>query len=68
MTDLEINELLYSQASFEEDGYLFDSWFDTKSGEKIIAVVNQKTKEETDFVANGMTCDELKEKLLYMLA
>lgn len=67
MTDLEINELLYTQACFEVYGYLIDTWFDSESGEKIIAVLNQKTKEETNFVANGMTCDELKAKLLSMI-
>ena len=45
MTDKELNALLYSQSVLEVDGYLIDAWFDIKSCEKHIDVVNRETRE-----------------------
>ena len=67
MTDKELNALLYSQSVLEVDGYLIDAWFDIKSCEKHIDVVNRETREETCFIANGMSIDEVREKLDSML-
>lgn len=63
MTDKELNALLYSQSVLEVDGYLIDAWFDGKSGEKHIDVVNRETREESGFIANGMPIDEVREKI-----
>ena len=63
MTDKELNALLYSQSVLEVDGYLIDAWFDRESGEKHIDVVNRETREESGFIANGMSIDEVREKI-----
>ena len=63
MTDKELNALLYSQSVLELDGYLIDAWFDIKSCEKHIDVVNRETREESGFIANGMSIDEVREKI-----
>ena len=63
MTDKELNALLYSQSVLEVDGYLIDAWFDIKSCEKHIDVVNRETREESGFIANGMSIDEVREKI-----
>lgn len=34
MTDLQIEELLYTEANISTDDYLIDSWFDRESVEK----------------------------------
>lgn len=67
MTDKELNSLLYSQSVLEVDGYLIDAWFDIKSCEKHIDVVNRETREETCFIANGMSIDEVREKLIEII-
>lgn len=63
MTDKELIALLYSQSVLEVDGYLIDAWFDRESGEKQIDVVNRETREESGFIANGMSIDEVREKI-----
>lgn len=63
MTDKELNALLYSQSVLEINGYLIDAWFDIKTCEKHIDVVNRETREEADFIANGMSIDELRETI-----
>ena len=63
MTDKELNALLYSQSVLEINGYLIDAWFDIKSCEKHIYVVNRETREESGFIANGMSIDEVREKI-----
>lgn len=67
MTDKELNALLYSQSVLEVDGYLIDAWFDRESGEKHIDVVNRETREESGFIANGMSVDEVREKLVEII-
>ena len=67
MTDKELNALLYSQSVLEVDGYLIDAWFDIKSCEKHIDVVNRETREESGFIANGMSVDEVREKLIEII-
>ena len=63
MTDKELNALLYSQSVLEINGYLIDAWFDIKTCEKHIDVVNRETREESGFIANGMSIDEVREKI-----
>ena len=63
MTDKELNSLLYSQSVLEINGYLIDAWFDIKTCEKHIDVVNRETREETCFIANGMSIDEVRETI-----
>ena len=67
MTDKELNALLYSQSVLEVDGYLIDAWFDRETGEKLIDVVYRETREESGFIANGMSIDELREKLIEII-
>ena len=67
MTDKELNALLYSQSVLEINGYLIDAWFDIKTCEKHIDVVNRETREETGFIANGMSIDEVIEKISSLL-
>lgn len=68
MTDLQIEELLYTEVAFATDDYLIDSWFDRASGEKHIDVVNKRTREETGFVVNGMSADEVRNRLTSLIA
>lgn len=68
MTDLQIEELLYTEANISTDGYLIDSWFDRESGEKHIDVVNKHTREESGFVINGMSADEVRNRLTSLIA
>lgn len=63
MTDKELSALLYSNTVINLDDYFIDAWFDRESGEKHIDVVNRETREETCFIANGMSIDELREKI-----
>ena len=63
MTDKELNALLYSQSFLEINGYLIDAWFDIKTCEKHIDVVNRETREEAGFIANGMSIDEVRETI-----
>ena len=63
MTDKELNALLYSNTVVYLDDYFIDAWFDIKSCEKHIDVVNRETLEETCFIANGMSIDEVREKI-----
>lgn len=67
MTDKELNALLYSQSVLELDGYLIDAWFDRENGEKHIDVVNKETRKESGFIANGMSVDEVREKLVEII-
>lgn len=67
MTDKELNALLYSQSVLELDGYLIDAWFDRENGEKHIDVVNKETRKESGFIANGMSVDEVREKLIEII-
>ena len=67
MTDKELNALLYSQSVLELDGYLIDAWFDRENGEKHIDVVNKETRMESGFIANGMSVDEVREKLIEII-
>lgn len=67
MTDKELNALLYSQSVLEVDGYLIDAWFDRENGEKHIDVVNKETRKESGFIANGMSVDEVREKLIEII-
>ena len=67
MTDKELNALLYSQSVLEVDGYLIDAWFDRENGEKHIDVVNKETRKESSFIANGMSVDEVREKLIEII-
>ena len=67
MTDKELNALLYSQSVLELDGYLIDAWFDRENGEKHIDVVNKETRKESGFIANGMSGDEVREKLIEII-
>lgn len=67
MTDKELNALLYSQSVLELDGYLIDAWFDRENGEKHIDVVNKETRKESGFIANGMSVDEVREKLIELI-
>lgn len=68
MTDLQIKELLYTETVFTTDDYLVDSWFNRVSGEKHIDVVNKHTHEETGFVVNGMSTDEMRNRLTSLIA
>lgn len=63
MMDLQVNALLYDGASVVVDEVTINSWFDAASGEKNIELVWQDPLREVGFVANGMTPDELKERL-----
>lgn len=63
MTDKELNALLYSNTVVHLDDYFIDAWFDIKSCEKHIDAVNRETREESGFIANGMSIDELREKI-----
>lgn len=67
MTDKDLNALLYSQSVLELDGYLIDAWFDRENGEKHIDVVNNETRKESGFIANGMSVDEVREKLIEII-
>lgn len=67
MTDKELNALLYSNTVVHLDNYFIDAWFDRESGEKHIDVVNRETREETGFIANGMSIDEVREKISSLL-
>ena len=67
MTDKELIALLYSQSVLEVDGYLIDAWFDVKACEKHINIVDRETREESGFIANGMSIDELREKISSLL-
>lgn len=67
MTDKELNALLYSQSVLEVDGYLIDAWFDRENGEKHIDIVNKETRKESGFIANGMSVDEVREKLIEII-
>lgn len=67
MTDKDLNALLYSQSVLELDGYLIDAWFDRENGEKHIDVVNKETRKESGFIANGMSVDEVREKLIEII-
>ena len=58
MTDKELNALLYSQTTPHIDGYIIDAWFDDSLGEKHIDVLNKETRQESDFIANGMTIND----------
>ena len=68
MTDLQIEELLYTETVFTTENYLIDSWFDRESGEKHIDVVNRHTHEETGFVVNGISVDEVRNRLTNLIA
>lgn len=63
MTDLKIASLLYSEIIISMAEYKIDAWFDRESGEKHIDVVNRETREESGFIANGMSIDEVREKI-----
>ena len=63
MTDKELNALLYSNTVINLDDYFIDAWFDIKSCEKHIDVVNRETREESGFIANGMSIAELRETI-----
>ena len=63
MTDLKIASLLYSEIIISMADYFIDAWFDIKSCEKHIDVVNRETREESGFIANGMSIDEVREKI-----
>ena len=67
MTDKELIALLYSQSVLEVDGYLIDAWFDRENGEKHIDIVNKETRKESGFIANGMSVDEVREKLIEII-
>lgn len=67
MTDKELYTLLYSQSVLKVDGYLIDAWFDIKACEKHIDVVNRETRKESGFIANGMSVDEVREKLIEII-
>lgn len=67
MTENQLNALLYSQTTIHLDGYIIDAWFDDSTGEKHIDVLNKETHQELGFIANGMTVEELREKLISML-
>lgn len=63
MTDKELYALLYSNTVINLDDYFIDAWFDIKSCEKHIDVVNRETREESGFITNGMSINELREKI-----
>lgn len=63
MTDKELSALLYSNTVVHLDDYFIDAWFDIKLCEKHIDVVNRETREESGFIANGMSIDELRETI-----
>lgn len=67
MTDLQIESLLYSEIIISMADYRIDAWFDRESGEKHIDVVNRETLEETCFMANGMSIDELRETIFSLI-
>lgn len=67
MTKKEIETLLYTQAAIDFGNYLIDSWFDDQTAEKHIDVVVKKTRKEGCFIANGMTCEQLKNKIFEVL-
>lgn len=67
MTDLKIESLLYSEIIIFMDDYFIDAWFDRESGEKHIDVVNRETREESGFIANGMSIDELREAIFSLI-
>lgn len=67
MTDKELNALLYSNTVVHLDDYFIDAWFDIKSRGKHIEVGNRETREESGFIANGMSIDELREKLIEII-
>lgn len=45
------------------DGFVINSWFDDSTNEKNIELVWQNPFREVDFIANGMTPSNLKERL-----
>ena len=46
MTDLQIEELLYTEAIISTVDYRIDSWFDRASGKKPIDVVNKQLRKD----------------------
>lgn len=46
MTDLQIEELLYTEVIISTVDYRIDSWFDRASGKKPIDVVNKQTRKD----------------------
>lgn len=64
MTDLQIESLLYSEIIISMADYGIDAWFDRETGEKHIDVIYKKIDLESGFIANGMSIDEVREKLV----
>ena len=46
---------------------MIDAWFDRENGEKHIDIVNKETRKESGFIANGMSVDEVREKLIEII-
>lgn len=67
MNKKEIETLLYTQEAIDFGNYLVDAWFDDQTAEKHIDVVVKKTRKEGGFIANGMTCEQLKNKIFEVL-
>ena len=44
--------------------YGIDAWLDRETGEKHIDVIYKKIDLESGFIANGMSIDEVREKLV----
>lgn len=49
LTDNELAELIYSNATIERDGVKLNSWFDTEKHEKIVDVITPRGTTKIKF-------------------
>ena len=52
LTDNELAELIFSNATIERDGVRLNSWFDTETHEKIVDVITPKGTTKVLFKGN----------------
>ena len=62
-TDEQIESLLYGETSLELDGGFINAWYDCEDGCKNIDLVWQTPRREVNFVANGMSVQELRKRI-----